>query len=79
MPGVVPTLDLQAFADYLVLSHPVGTHTFIQEVKLLAPGHIMTVSCDDFGIEIARQKAYYRPVSVRNADLELRGGDRGFK
>lgn len=65
-PAFRPSLDMQAFADFVVLSHPVGTDTFIQDLKSLAAGHTMTVSHGDGVIQAGEQKSYYCRPSVRS-------------
>lgn len=58
-PGLRPGLDMQAFADSLILRYPVGDQTFLEGIRVLQPGHTMTVTSGPAGpaTEITR---YYR-------------------
>jgi asparagine synthase (glutamine-hydrolysing) len=69
-PGLTPQLSSQAFADALVLGHPVHEHTFFEGVRSLPAGHIMTVSYSS-GIQIDAPLAYHSRDSVREANLSL--------
>lgn len=68
-------LDMEAFAEFAVISHPVGAHTFITGVKTLPPGHTMRVSLTETGVSASQPKRYYslqyeRKVFVAIQDAE---------
>jgi len=69
-PGVTPRLDMQALADSIVLSHPVGDETFFEGVKTLAPGHTMVVWCGE-GARLEQPKPYYSRNFVRAESMTL--------
>jgi asparagine synthase (glutamine-hydrolysing) len=69
-PGFSPRLDIQALADSLALSHPVGDHTFFEGVRSLKPGHTMTVSCDQH-LCIGNPTPYYTRAPVRRDDVDF--------
>lgn len=47
LPSIMPRLDMQSFADALVLGHPVGDQTLFEGIRTLPPGHWMQVSFAD--------------------------------
>ncbi|MDQ3810519.1 MAG: asparagine synthase (glutamine-hydrolyzing) [Chloroflexota bacterium] len=70
-----PRLDLQAFADFVVLSHPVGTDTFFQDVKSLAPGHTLSVAFEPGRVTVGRQECYWRGSVSRDETLDIHAAE----
>jgi asparagine synthase (glutamine-hydrolysing) len=69
--GVIsPQLDLQSFADTLVLGHPVGTDTFFQGVKSLAPGHHLAVESEPT-LRVGQPCRYYAGPDERDSPLSF--------
>jgi asparagine synthase (glutamine-hydrolysing) len=69
-PGFSPTLDIQTLADSLVLSYPVGDHTFFEGVRTLPPGHTMTLSFEG-RLRIGEATPYYERASLRRENLDF--------
>jgi asparagine synthase (glutamine-hydrolysing) len=68
--AIVPGLDLQSFADTLVLGHPVGTDTFFQGVKSLAPGHHLTVEYEPT-LRVGQPWRYHAGPDERDSPLSF--------
>jgi asparagine synthase (glutamine-hydrolysing) len=69
-PDITPRLSLQAFADSLLLGHPVGDHTFFEGVKSLPAGHSMTVSWREERW-VGDPQPYFVRESFRNENMRL--------
>jgi asparagine synthase (glutamine-hydrolysing) len=54
------SLDERAMADRLVMGYIVGDGTYLQAVKTLRPGHHMTVTRGEGGVQVAKEE-YYQP------------------
>jgi asparagine synthase (glutamine-hydrolysing) len=55
-----PELDLQTFADFIVINHATGTRTFFSGISTLAPGHYMVVTIANGAIETPPNPYYDR-------------------
>ena len=65
----VPSLDMQAFADSLLLGHPVGNLTFFTGVSSVRPGHVVSVS---IGGEVHfEEQPYCVPAFKRDNNVRL--------
>lgn len=69
-PALMPRLNMQAFADCILLSHPTGPSSLIDGIISLPPGHTMAVSCAE-QIHVEEPRPYYKPSAVRIPDKEI--------
>ena len=69
-PEYTPRLDMQTWADSIVLMHPIGTETFFEDVKSLAAGHTMSI-CWDKQMSISEPKPYFTRHFNRDKDISL--------
>jgi asparagine synthase (glutamine-hydrolysing) len=60
-PGVRPELDLQAFADSVVLAYEVGDRTPFAGIRCLPPGHTMSASLGPEGLDLRHARYYEMP------------------
>jgi asparagine synthase (glutamine-hydrolysing) len=70
-PAFSPRLDMQALADSIVLSHAVGTRTFVEGVQSLAPGHTLTVPCHS-DMRVGEQLPYFVRHPARDESISLK-------
>ena len=76
---VSPRLDVQAFADFTVLSHPVAGDTFLEGVKSLEPGHTMTVSWSEEGLTVNPPARYFFPNEQRDEGIGFSDAQRALE
>jgi asparagine synthase (glutamine-hydrolysing) len=70
-PGVSARLDLQAFADFVVMRHPVGAATFFQGIQSLQPGHSMTAMFGADGVAVSEPRSYHSTVFNRQSGVRI--------
>ncbi len=77
-PGFDARLDMQAFADRVVLGHATSTRTYLEGVHSLAPGHTLTARQESGTLRLQDPRRYFdrRPVrrdgmSYEEAELAL--------
>jgi asparagine synthase (glutamine-hydrolysing) len=69
-PGVTPRLDMQAFADSLVIGYPTGEATFFEGIHSLRPGHTMTVLIGP-PLEVGEPRAYHVRSTARDDGITI--------
>ena len=73
IPGMKKSLNWEAVADFFNYGYPLGSSTFLNEVKLLPPGHVIRLDLRKWDFEV---KEYWRPRfkdSDWDEDLESLG------
>jgi asparagine synthase (glutamine-hydrolysing) len=78
-PEVEACIDLQAFADFVVLSHPVGSDTFLRGVKSLRPGHTMKVAFGPNGLVPGMPVSYHSTSFHRDSDMSIDYAQEAFE
>lgn len=68
---VSTTLNMQAFADSIVVNYPVGTHTFFEDIRSFPPGHTMVVTKNQGGVLVIDEKEYYNLSLIPNESITL--------
>jgi asparagine synthase (glutamine-hydrolysing) len=69
-PCVTPRLNRQALVDWIALYQPAGVETFFQGVKMLQPGHMLKLTCED-RIVISAPTRYAAPALERREEMPL--------
>ncbi len=64
-----PRLDTEALADTALLGYPCGVTTFFKDIRLLAPGHTLSVALDP-GPRVDPPRRYFHKPAVRT-DLSM--------
>jgi len=64
-----PRLDMQSFADRVILGHAVSTRTYIEGIDSLAPGHTLTVWRNSDTLRVESPTRYFDPRSLRDEEL----------
>ncbi|MDW9418626.1 asparagine synthase (glutamine-hydrolyzing) [Sinorhizobium meliloti] len=54
----LPSLNMQAFADFILLGYPSGTATFLNGIVSLARGHTLTVTAGE-RVEVVESNSYF--------------------
>jgi len=70
-PNVIPKLDEQTLADFSVLSHAVGTSTFFEGIRCLAPGNFIELRATNMGVTIGEQRSYLSPKPQRSHSIGI--------
>ena len=63
MPGFVPQIDTTAMQDFLNYGHFLGNHTWIQEIRLLSPGTILSWDLRTFSLQ---ERLYWTWADISN-------------
>lgn len=66
------SLDETAFADFVAVGYPTGSHTFFAGISTLPPGHFITVDWGA-GLHVSEPRPYH--VRTPPPDRQFRGGD----
>lgn len=69
-----PRLDMQAFADSLLVGHPLGTDTYFEDISVLAAGHTLHVDCNGT-ICVGRQQRFQNQKHVRAESMSRRAAE----